>query len=1619
MSAGTVIGFDIGDEACVVGQAKRGGIDVLLNENSNRLNPCLVSFQGNRRFVGEAALSLARGNYKNTVVSVKRLIGKSWADPALQRELELLPYTAAEAPDGGVGINVQYGGETVMMKPEQILSMVLGQLSTVAVKANAGALVADVVVSIPQYFTYAQRSAVRDAIKIADLNCLRLLHEHTAVALSYGIYKFHGAASADAITKSHSAKTIVLFVDMGRSKMTASVVAYSTGCLHVLGSAHDESLGGGAFDCALAKYLSAEFKEKTGEEVSLKKDPRAWIKLLLAAEKAKKSLSPQGIKMVPLNVECLANDKDLQTKVHLEKFEELLAPLLERVAGPVHRALADAKVDASKLTSVEVVGGASRSPCVRRAILEALKEKGGKEDMVLSHTLNADEAIAKGCALQCAILSTKFSVKPFLIFDSVPEALVLQWDPPCALVSLTPSAVNKSGDKPGYCVAFNAGDVSPKTRVLKLALDDSSGQDLSSLVLTANVEGAKDEDTPLYKAALKIPAPKDSKAKRWLEVYVEHTLDGMVTVSKTVLASESEKEETVEEEVSDGFETEEEEEEEKEKVEDKKEEETVEEKEGEGAKDEKGEEKAEAEEAGKKDKTDEDKEGKEEEGKKEDEKGEDAKKEDEEGEEDKKEDEEGEDAKKEAKKEEAKKEDKKVRKKKYKKVQSTKLKKVESSKDINVALLSSCACAGVGADKLKDLCKEEVNMATQDEEIRQTEEMRNNVETFVYETRSQLSEGGSWNKYGSKDEVSSMLELLQKSEDWLYDDGANGGGGDGVKKGVYAAKLKEMREHKVMKKILERQRAEGEREVGVRAIRDACAQMREREGEAGKPGGLKPAQVVEVRKWRTEVEGWLETKLAEQAKIDPTSGAKPALTAAELRLKLAELNAKYQPLCASAEVVRVPSATRWSYAGLVVVALFGVLMAASSAHTLLTHMNGYPLAENPLNPQGEMVQRCKMYAGPNKFMYKKIKMQLPSSDNTSSPPLHTVSRLAHKYIVRRVYVDKAEQDHELQTRMHKQRDSKNPIRPVLFVPGNLGSFEQAKWFAKQAAAEAAAVAEGKPSKFAADDVAGEEVSLPKESGGELMFYTIDFRDEPSAWSAGLVYDQAEYLNDALKMVTQLHQRALPSADFAPKEGQTSAEEPEGKEGKGAHFLPAIVVAHSTGGVVAQLAMTLPNHDPGSLRTLLTLSSPHAVPRLQFDSEMVEVYDRVHRFWSSAQRPLSALPPAPLNSSNATAAEVASQGRFKEMRRFHEHQRDTLADTVVVAIAGGHHDMYIPASLTKLPYYVPAHWRRHQTACGDTVLASSLRRLGFSVDHQALIWCRQLVRSVTVALMADTRAVVSGDTGAACKEGEGEGKDGRCAEGEGSNGSARLKLMLDTLQVDTAGKTNRPSFERQLKSDNKQLRAATGTDWSGDDDEASAIAAYLPLFIIEPLLPPVPAQVLQKFGPLMLVPIWTLLTLLVFTVPQFEWLQGERGAKAPPPNPLYCLRPHCLLRPALLAVSGIGTFLMNLLFSATEGVGLTKYIPSITGGFITEQWLRAYRRTHGVHGDPVAGGALVLMLVLQTIKESGANEVRAPDHLLSSMQLRPSTHPLPCCNRCAYLDAAANGFHEGLVGRHAH
>ena len=427
-----------GAQSCVIAQAKKGGVDVILNESSKRLNPTLVSFVGNERALGEAATTQIRTNMANTITNVKRLLGAKFAEPGIKAELEThANLTAIEMPDGDIGFDVSYMGEDRRFSATQVAAMMLTKCKQVVQLNNPGCTSVDMVISVPPFFTDAQRRAVKDAAHIAGVNCLRLLNEGTAAALSYGIFK--GAKKEFPEGK----ETVCLFLDMGHAAFTATVASFTNASLKVMASVSDGELGSRDLDVAIAKYFASEFKAKFG--IDAWKNKKARVKIMVAAEKAKISISPHGVNQCPVSIECLMEDRDFNGQLTAEKLDELCgAEFTARISSVIARALQQSGMrDYADFAAIELVGGGMRPRLVKRAAATALKmpldEATGHG---LSQSMNLDESIARGCAMACAALSPVFRVKPFDITDKVSYPVNVTWDAASGALS---SPVSSSG----------------------------------------------------------------------------------------------------------------------------------------------------------------------------------------------------------------------------------------------------------------------------------------------------------------------------------------------------------------------------------------------------------------------------------------------------------------------------------------------------------------------------------------------------------------------------------------------------------------------------------------------------------------------------------------------------------------------------------------------------------------------------------------------------------------------------------------------------------------------------------------------------------------------------------------------------------------------------------------------------------------------------------------------------------------------------------------------------------------------------------------------------------------------------------------------------------------------
>uniref|UniRef100_A0A4W3J9T2 Uncharacterized protein n=1 Tax=Callorhinchus milii TaxID=7868 RepID=A0A4W3J9T2_CALMI len=431
----SVVGIDVGFQNCYIAVARSGGIETIANEYSDRCTPSCVSLGAKNRAVGAAAKTQIVSNAKNTIQGFKRMHGRTFEDPFLQTEKNKLSYELQKMPSGGVGIKVRYMDEDRVFAIEQVTGMLMTKLKETSESALRKP-VADCVISVPSFFTDLERRSVIDAAQVAGLNCLRLMNDTTAVALAYGIYK------QDLPTPEEKPRNVV-FVDMGHSAYQVSICAFNKGKLKVLATAFDPYLGGRNFDEVLVEYFCEEFKTKY--KLNVKSNIRAVLRLYQECEKLKKLMSANASDL-PMNIECFMNDIDVSGKMNRPQFEELCASFLTRVEPPLKSIMEQAKLQFEDIYSIEILGGATRIPAVK----ERIGKFFGKD---ISTTLNADEAVARGCALQCAILSPAFKVREFSITDVVPFPITLKWK-------------STSEEGLGECEVFNKNHAAPFSKVI-------------------------------------------------------------------------------------------------------------------------------------------------------------------------------------------------------------------------------------------------------------------------------------------------------------------------------------------------------------------------------------------------------------------------------------------------------------------------------------------------------------------------------------------------------------------------------------------------------------------------------------------------------------------------------------------------------------------------------------------------------------------------------------------------------------------------------------------------------------------------------------------------------------------------------------------------------------------------------------------------------------------------------------------------------------------------------------------------------------------------------------------------------------------------------------------------
>ncbi|KAI8529532.1 hypothetical protein RHMOL_Rhmol12G0232100 [Rhododendron molle] len=504
----SVVGFDLGNESCVVAVARQRGIDVVLNDESKGETPAIVCFGEKQRFLGTAGAASSMMNPKNTISQIKRLIGRQFSHPELQRDLKALPFTVTEGPDGFPLIHAWYLGESRTFTPTQLLAMVLSDMKSMAYK-NLNAAVVDCCIGIPVYFTNLQRRAVLDAATIAGLHPLRLLHETTATALAYGIYK---------TDLQENDQLNVAFVDIGHASMQVCIAGFKEGQLKILAHSFDRSLGGRDFDEALFQYFAANFKVLY--KIDVYQNARACLRLRTACEKLKRVLSANP--EAPLNIECLMEEKDVKGFITRENFEKISIPILERVRKPLEKALSEAGLTVENIHSVEVVGSGSRVPAIIRILTEFFRKEPRR-------TMNSSECVAKGCALECATLSSTFEVQKFQVNESFPFPIAFSWK------GAAPGAQNGVANDRISAIGFPKGNEIPGIKTLTL---------YKSGTFTVDVQYA---DTSELQAPAKIssytigPFQSTQSERVKVNVQVRLNLHGIVLIDSATTYEEANK----------------------------------------------------------------------------------------------------------------------------------------------------------------------------------------------------------------------------------------------------------------------------------------------------------------------------------------------------------------------------------------------------------------------------------------------------------------------------------------------------------------------------------------------------------------------------------------------------------------------------------------------------------------------------------------------------------------------------------------------------------------------------------------------------------------------------------------------------------------------------------------------------------------------------------------------------------------------------------------------------------------------------------------------------------------------------------------------------------------------
>jgi len=399
---GTVIGIDLGTTYSCVGVFKNGRVEIVANDQGNRITPSYVAFTADgERLIGDAAKNQLTTNPENTVFDAKRLIGRDWTDKAVQSDIKYFPFNVIEK-DEKPHIKVETSQGVKTFAAEEISAMVLVKMKETA-EAYLGKKVTHAVVTVPAYFNDAQRQATKDAGTIAGLNVMRIINEPTAAAIAYGMDKKEGEKN-------------VLVFDLGGGTFDVSLLTIDNGVFEVVATNGDTHLGGEDFDQRVMEHLIKLYKKKKGKD--LRKDVRAVQKLRREVEKAKRALS--AAHQVRVEVESLIDGEDFSETLTRAKFEELNMDLFRGTLKPVQKVMEDSDLQKKEIDEIVLVGGSTRIPKIQQLVKEFFN---GKEP---SRGINPDEAVAYGAAVQAGVLSGEQDTGDLVLLDVNPLTMGIE-----------------------------------------------------------------------------------------------------------------------------------------------------------------------------------------------------------------------------------------------------------------------------------------------------------------------------------------------------------------------------------------------------------------------------------------------------------------------------------------------------------------------------------------------------------------------------------------------------------------------------------------------------------------------------------------------------------------------------------------------------------------------------------------------------------------------------------------------------------------------------------------------------------------------------------------------------------------------------------------------------------------------------------------------------------------------------------------------------------------------------------------------------------------------------------------------------------------------------------------